>query len=320
MFRRARVRLTLQYIGLFALVLALFSLVLFFVFSNVLSPVFDLAPEISDAQTAEAAYQRALGGVLVAIVAADAAALVVIGVAGWLLAARTLRPIRDAHLRQRRFIADASHELRSPIAAIRARAEAAVATDVPPDELLATLADVARASERLSDLANDLLLLARAEGGPAEEELEPADLSMIVAEALEAHAAANPGRPAPKVRLAAELPVRARPGEVERVVLNLVDNAFRYGGAGVTVTVSTSRAGGTATVAVADDGPGIAAADAGRVFDHFYRVRSDGRTPGGSGLGLAIARSLAERNGGHLTLDSRPGSGSTFRLSLPLFT
>ena len=319
MFRRARVRLTLQYIGLFALVLALFSAVLYAMFANVLSPVFDLTPEITDARSAEAAYAQALHGILIAIVAADAAALVLIGLAGWLLAARTLRPIRDAHQRQRRFIADASHELRSPVAAIRARAEAAIA-DGSTGELRATLADVARKSAELATLADDLLLLARAEGGPSDEDLDDADLSVIVAEALEAFAAAHPGLRPPQVRLAPGLPVRARPGEIARIVDNLVDNAYRHGPVGVSVLVATGHEGATASLVVSDDGPGIAAADLAHVFEAFYRVRSDELGPAGNGLGLAIARSLAERNGGRLTVESRPGGGSAFRLTLPRFT
>ena len=320
MFRRARVRLTLQYIGLFALVLALFSAVLYAVFASVLSPVFDLTPEITDAQSAQAAYGQALRGILIAIVAADAAALVLIGLAGWVLAARTLRPIRDAHRRQRRFIADASHELRSPVAAIRARAEAALAVGASDGELRTALADVARRSGELATLADDLLLLARAEGGPADDELDEADLSVVVAEAVEAFAAAHPGVRAPRIRLAPGLSVRARPGELGRIVDNLVDNAFRYGGPDVAVRVTTAAEGSAATLVVSDDGPGIGAADAAHVFEAFYRVHSDEGAPAGTGLGLAIARSLAERNGGRLTVESRPGAGATFRLALPRFT
>ncbi len=316
MFRRARVRLTLQYIGLFALLLAVFSVVLYAVFATVLSPVFDLAPEVVSSQAAEAAYGQALRGVLLAIVAADAAALVLIGVVGWVLAARTLRPIREAHLRQRRFIADASHELRSPVAAIRARAEGSLASDASAAELRAAIADIARASGQLAELANDLLLLARAEAGLTDDEPEVADLSVVVAEALGDVVAASPDRRPARVRLEPGLLVRARPGEIGRIVANLVDNAFRYGGPGVSVQVTTSAEGGSATLTVSDTGPGIATADAAHVFEAFYRVRSDEGAPRGSGLGLAIARSLAERNGGHLSLESQPGSGATFRLSL----
>ena len=119
MFRRARVRLTVLYIALFALTLGVFSLVFYVGFATVLAPAFDLAPDLSSEQVAQVAYQTTLERVGLALIAADVIVVALVALLAWALADRTLRPIREAHARQRRFVADASHEIRTPLAAIR---------------------------------------------------------------------------------------------------------------------------------------------------------------------------------------------------------
>ena len=320
MFRRARIRLTVLYVGLFALALVVFSAVFYVGFATILAPTFDLAPELSNEQVADAAYQTTLERIGLALVVADVVVVVLTGVAAWTLAARTLRPIRDAHARQRRFVADASHEMRTPLAAIRASAEGVLATPATLDDLRHALTVVAGSADRLARITNDLLLLARTEELP-DDRREAIDVSVVVAETVEAFATAHPDLPATRLALASDLRVVADPDEIGRIVANLLDNALRYGGGASAsgARVSTRAADREALVEVSDDGPGIAEADMERIFEPFHRVRSDATGPEGSGLGLAIARGLAERNGGRLTVASRPGSGATFRLSLPRF-
>jgi signal transduction histidine kinase len=319
MFQRARWRLTLLYIALVALVLGVFSAVFYIGFATVLAPEFDIGPDLSNEQAADAAYQATLGRIEVALLVAYVVVVALVGVAAWILASRTLQPIRDAHLRQRRFVADASHEIRTPLAAIRATAEESTARPRSVDELTAALAGIQVSAERLSHLTNDLLLLARTDEPLIDRRVGPTDLSVLTAEAVEEFVGANPDTPRPHLTLEADLVVAADADELRRIVLNLVDNAVRYGGSDVRVGVLTRRMDGDVIVEIRDAGPGIAAADLERIFDPFYRVRADAATPDGSGLGLAIARSLAERNGGRLTVASQIGAGSTFRLALSRF-
>jgi two-component system OmpR family sensor kinase len=305
MFRRARVRLTVLYIGLFALVLGAFSLVFYIGFATVLAPTF--------------AYQSTVERIGLALAVADVLMIGLVGVVAWVLAARTLRPIRETHARQRRFVADASHEMRTPLAAIRASAEASLAGATSVDELRGALKIVAISADRLGRITDDLLLLARSEELPPERPRQ-IDLSVVVAEAVEAFGAAHPELQASRMSLTADLLVAADPIELARIVANLLDNAIRYSGPAAQPPRITTKGSERETVLeVSDDGPGIAAADLDRIFAPFYRVRADAGSPDGSGLGLAIARSLAERNGGRLTAISEPGSGATFRLSLPRF-
>lgn len=178
-FRRARWRLTLLYIVLFAITLGTFAVVFYVAFATVLAPAFDIAPELSNTQAAEAAYRATIERIGVALAASYALVVAVVGGAAWLLAEQTLRPIREAHLRQRRFVADASHEIRSPLAAIRATAEVAAAPTATPEERGAALVSILGSAEELSRLTNDLLLRARSDSGTVDQRREVVDLSVI---------------------------------------------------------------------------------------------------------------------------------------------
>jgi signal transduction histidine kinase len=317
MFRRARLRLTLLFIAMFAIVLIAFSVLFYVAFAIVLQPDFDVAPELTNQQAAEAAYAAAIQRIGLSLVIADVAAVAVVGVAAWVLARRTLEPIREAHQRQQRFVADASHETRNPLAAIKATTGAALSGPRSPEQLRASLESVDATVDRLTRLTGDLLVLARTNDPLAPADRVPSDLSVIVTEALTNQPTGEgDGRRIERV-LEPDLPVAVDPTDVERIVRNLVDNALRYGGDHVRVGVRTWRSDGDVAVEVRDDGPGLASGDLERIFDPFFRVAGTARGNDGVGLGLSIARDLAVRNGGRLTVTSAPGAGSAFRLTLP---
>jgi signal transduction histidine kinase len=216
-------------------------------------------------------------------------------------------------------VADASHEMRTPLAAIRVTAESAAEGAESPEDMRTALRSVIASTDRLTRLTNDLLLLARTDErliAPAAEEI---DLSVVAAEAIEESRATWPLEVKTKVALAPDLVVAADPDDLRRILANLLDNAARHGGTPAHIGLTTFGSEREAILEVDDDGPGIAAADLGRIFEPFYRVRADAASPDGTGLGLALARSLAERSGGRLTVESVPGAGSRFRLSLPRF-
>lgn len=228
----------------------------------------------------------------------------------------TLDRLERSDARQRQFTADASHELRNPLAAVRSRLEVALAADRPDREsVAAALAD----TERLQRIAADLLLLARLDGGPAPR-AEPVDLALLAAEDLAR-------RPAPRVplRLDAPAPVPAAgdPARLERALANLVDNALRHARTGVVVRAAaepSAERGPCVVLEVEDDGPGIPEPDRDRVFERFVRLDADrGRTGGGTGLGLAIVREIARAHGGDAhALPPRADAGSGIRLVLCL--
>lgn len=214
----------------------------------------------------------------------------------------TLAALETAVERQRRFVADASHELRSPIASLRTQLEVGAAHP--------GLLDVPGAVEdtvRLQRLAADLLLLARLDAGE-----RPADARVDLAELAREETA---GRA--RVTVDAEpVNVSGSRGQLRRVLANLLDNAGRHAREAVTVTVR--REGRWAVVAVADDGDGVPEADRERVFERFVRLdAARSRDDGGAGLGLAIARDVAVRHGGTLTVRGTPEGGALFELRLP---
>ncbi|MER6494626.1 MULTISPECIES: sensor histidine kinase [Streptomyces] len=215
----------------------------------------------------------------------------------------TLAALETSVERQRRFVADASHELRSPIASLRTQLEVAAAHP----ELL----DVDGAVEdtvRLQRLAADLLLLARLDAGERRGDAR-VDLGELAVRCARGRDGVTVEAPA--------VEVTGSRGQLERVLGNLLDNAQRHARAAVAVTVR--RDGGWAVVSVADDGSGVPAADRERVFERFVRLdEARARDDGGAGLGLAIARDVAVRHGGTLTVRDAPAGGALFELRLPV--
>ncbi|GHH90427.1 sensor histidine kinase [Streptomyces capillispiralis] len=215
----------------------------------------------------------------------------------------TLAALETSVERQRRFVADASHELRSPIASLRTQLEVAAAHP----ELL-DLDGAVEDTVRLQHLAADLLLLARLDAGE-----RPADAPVDLAALAREEAAGRTG-----VTVDAEpAEVSGSRGQLGRVLANLLDNARRHARERVTVTVR--REGTWAVLGVADDGDGVAEADRERIFERFVRLdAARSRDDGGAGLGLAIARDVAVRHGGTLTAGAAPAGGALFELRLPL--
>ncbi|MCX4713943.1 sensor histidine kinase [Streptomyces griseus] len=225
----------------------------------------------------------------------------------------TLQRLDEAAARQRRFVADAAHELRSPLTTLLASLEVALAyperTDWPR-----AVATAARQTGRLQTLAEDLLLLARLDSHAPTTAGGSVDLAALVRRLVEEYE--QPGRP---VALTADASgpayVPGSPRDYERLLRNLVDNAAHHAANRVRVTVRNQDE--QVVLSVHDDGPGVPAEDAERIFERFVR-RDDARSRdhGGTGLGLAIARELAHRHRG--TLDLVPSdSGACFRLRLP---
>ncbi|MEU6489342.1 HAMP domain-containing sensor histidine kinase [Streptomyces sp. NPDC046984] len=222
---------------------------------------------------------------------------------------QTLAALEGSIERQHRFIADASHELRSPIANLRTQLEVAEAHP----ELLDThglVQDIVR----LQHLAIDLLLLARLDAGesPADARVDLADL---VLEEVAARAATD--RFAPAVALGGEsLVVTGSRTQLTRVLANLLDNAQRHAAGAVEASVAVE--GDDVVLTVGDDGPGVAPEDRERIFERFVRLdEARSRDAGGAGLGLAIARDVVLRHGGSLTVGGDPGGGAFFRARLP---
>ncbi|NRD26790.1 HAMP domain-containing histidine kinase [Frigoribacterium sp. VKM Ac-2836] len=230
------------------------------------------------------------------------------------------RTALDAEMRVRAFVSDAAHELRTPVAGMRAAADTLVRSPGTADERERLAAHVVREAGRASRLIDDMLLMARVDQGLSLD-VAPVDLGASLLADVERQRLRRPSLDLRVVLPDGPVVVAADAGRVSQIVGNLVDNAARAtGGAGqVTLWLDASRADQVA-VLVSDDGPGVPAADRERIFDRLVRLDEARRSgDGGAGLGLPIARGLARAHGGDLFCE-QPGpgrSGAVFRLLLP---
>ncbi len=228
-----------------------------------------------------------------------------------------LRRLEDSVDRLSQFTADASHELRSPLAVLRATAEVALRRERSADDYRAAIEQIHSQAITLSGLVDDLLQLARAENGTAQA-LSPVDLGEVIRPVY-----TNLRPSAEQKNLTFDLNVETKKSSIEgdqqtmeRLAAILIDNAIKYTPAGGAVSVRVRDADQTRiALEVCDNGPGIGPEHLPHIFDRFYRV-DRARTPGsgGVGLGLAIARSIARVHGAELEVDSEVGRGSIFRV------
>ena len=229
-----------------------------------------------------------------------------------------LNRLKESQHRQQQFVADAAHELRTPLAALRAEIEVALRRQRSGGEYQQTLELNRLELERLAALVENLLALARLDGGPSRLERAPADLSAICRDVAE-HLAPLAGAQGVflKLEVPDELIVSGDALGLERAVRNLVENALRHTPSGEDIILRAGAENGEACLAVIDHGVGIAPEHLPRLFDRFYRVdTARTRTHGGAGLGLSIVKAIVEAHDGTVVVESKLGVGSTFTLRL----
>jgi len=232
-----------------------------------------------------------------------------------------LARLEAAVKRLSQFTADASHELRTPVALIRTTAELTLRRERTPETYREALRQIVAESDRMAHLIEDLLLLARADAGLPTLPLDRVELTPLVRDVCEQGQVLAQSR---QLDISAQVPdepvyVEANDPALRRLLLLLVDNAVKYTPAGGHITLSVDREPGAATVTVRDTGIGIPDSALPHVFERFYRVdESRNRDAGGTGLGLSIAKWIAERHHASLEAESVVGQGSAFRVRFPM--
>ncbi|MBI2873489.1 MAG: PAS domain-containing protein, partial [Firmicutes bacterium] len=244
------------------------------------------------------------------------------GIIGAVVVLHDITRIRRLEKIRSEFIANASHEIKTPVTAIKGFAETLLEGALEDPAASREFAGIIlREAERLTGLVEDLLALSRIESGRIRMKREPVDLTVLAGMVVERF-----GSMAEKTGVSLVLSGEAGRVEtlgdgrrLEQVLVNLVDNALKYTPAGGRVTVSTAGLGTESLVTVEDTGIGIPSEDLPRIFERFYRVdKARSRQLGGTGLGLSIVKHIVEAHGGSVRVESRPGIGSRFEVRLPL--
>jgi two-component system, OmpR family, manganese sensing sensor histidine kinase len=244
--------------------------------------------------------------------------LIAVAAIGWLLSGLAMAPIRDSYQQLKQFTADASHELRNPIAVIQTNVQVALAD---PDEQFqrSQLEVVERLTRRLGRLVDDLLFLARQESGLVPMKRDRTNLSTLLQEVVEEQQAIaqEKGLTLSYQATDSAMFIHGEADQLTRLFTNLIANAINYTPQGE-VALKIQEIAGQITLTVQDTGIGIPAKDLIHVFDRFYRVDpARSRSAGGSGLGLAIAKVITDNHQGQLTLTSELGQGTTATVTLP---
>jgi two-component system, OmpR family, sensor kinase len=232
---------------------------------------------------------------------------------------RMLGRLEDAVERERRFVGDASHELRTPLANPKAELDLALRRSRTPDELLGALRSATEETDRLTSLAEDLLVLARTDEGRLPVRRERVDVARLVREIVASfESRASDLGIALASRSDGELAADVDATRLRQAIGNLIDNALRHVRPGGRVEIGVEEAHGVLTISVADSGDGFDAEFLAHAFEPFSRADSArSRAHGGTGLGLAIVRAVAEGHGGSVSAANGPDGGGLVEMRLP---
>lgn len=218
---------------------------------------------------------------------------------------------------ERQFTSDASHELRTPITVILAECDRARRKCETKEDFLQSIAVIEEQGQHMSQLVQELLGLTRLQQGTSRYPLQRADASGFVTACCEEFLPADDRGITLTTDIQPEVQATFNPSLLQRAVYNLLQNAYKYGKPGGHITVTLREAGHGAALSVADDGIGIAPEDQEKIWQRFWQADPSRSEDGGSGLGLSMVQEIAAFHGGRATVDSTPGQGSTFTITLP---
>lgn len=265
-------------------------------------------------------FRRTVDDLERSIVLADGVLLFLVALLGYIIAGRTLKPIQENVNIQKRFLADASHDLRTPLAIMKSESQVLLQTGSRDNtEYREVIKSNLEEIDRMSRLVDDLLIMARTEELPNKTSftnVQIGELLQHVAKKIAARAAQK------HIEFSSALitdgVVRGEQYQLERAVQNILQNALNYTMEGGRITLSSMQKGDIYSIAIKDTGVGISKKDLPHIFDRFYKASHSRNEESGSGLGLPIVRQIVERHGGSVTIESEEGVGTVVHIRLPI--
>jgi signal transduction histidine kinase len=306
-FDRARIILTLYYVAIQVVILASFSGALVLSVESKLQE--NLHDRIVINELEEDPIHNASTDIIVFIYSIDATLLVMIALLSYFLAGRTLKPIKEALDAQKKFSADASHDLRTPIATIITESEVALQTNqINQKEYQKIIESNLEEAKKMNILVTDLLLIARGENKKRVKDIiQLSELLNSICGSIRLQAKAK--KIIFKQSIESGITIQGHKTDIERAINNILQNAINYTNAGK-IEVELKKQGKMTTITVTDTGVGISEKDIPFVFDRFYKASHSRNDESGSGLGLPIAKEIIENSGGTISISSRVGIGT----------
>jgi len=327
MFRKANIKLTLIYSSLFLVAFWAFSIGLYFWMENYFGESYmgeveqqgEFEFDEQDAAIANIAADIAQDRLERTLLILNGAMIIIVPVIAWLMTRRTLAPVQHIHEQQKQFVSDVAHELRTPLSIMSGELEVALKKERTSEDYRQVLNSSKQETDRLIELSENLLFLARADQGRQTMEFENVDITDLIGSIIASLQGESTKKEIAVHFEPEEEPTFARgqPAMLRRLFLNLIDNAIRYTPSQGEIWTSLATGKQYTEVKIRDTGVGMAPEEQEKIFNRFYRVDASRSRTKGYGLGLAICRSIVELHHGRITVRSALGKGSTFTVTLP---
>jgi len=315
-FKSARLKLTLYYVGIMTIILIIFSGALIYTMDLKLKE--NLNGKIIIKGDREDPLDETSDDIQILIYYIDGSLLILIGFLSYFLAGKTLKPIKDSLDAQKKFSADASHDLRTPLAIITTESEVVLqnSSSKEKDYKKVIISNLEEA-RKMSKLVNDLLIISRSENESMPNNFVVVDLHNFVEKIIyKMKAQAENKGLSLNINEYKKILVKVNASNFERAFSNIIQNAINYTKVG-SIKIDINSDEKKAYISVADTGVGISPQDLPYVFDRFYKAEHSRHDESGSGLGLCISKQIIEQHKGHIIIESKIGVGTTIKITIP---
>ncbi len=316
LFRSARIKLTVFYILAMAIIMVIFSGIVYF--ALVANIIDNVEGNFQDETSQQVFVAKTIEGLRNEIVIIDLSVLAAVSALSYFAAGKTLRPIKNALEAQKRFSADASHELLTPLTVIRSEAEVVLENKAVLSDSRKAITNIVEEVDDMTQVVEDLLMLSRSDNVAVLPTLSRIDMPNLILEVVQKMnrlaAAKNITLTADKLICGAVL---GNGNDLRRAVRNILHNAIKYTVGGGAINIRFCNDEKSIAVIFEDNGMGISVDDLKHIFEPFYRA-DKARPHGGAGLGLSIVKRVVDQHGGSIDIKSNFGKGTTVTISLPL--